>query len=47
MSDPASLLLNFQTPFDETKLQVLDQVTNAMYSGNNQDVKISRYQFFA
>lgn len=33
MSDP-SILLNFNTPFDDAKVQMLDKVTNAMYYGN-------------
>lgn len=38
MSDPAAMLLNNQVPFDETKVQLLDQVVNAMYGSNQQDV---------
>lgn len=39
MSDPA-LLLNWQIPFDDNKVILLDNVVNAMYAGNNKDVSI-------
>jgi len=33
-----SLLLDFNTPFDLTKIQILDQVVSYMYSKNHQMV---------
>ena len=38
MSDPASILLNFNTPFSPEKVQILEQVISAMYKGNSQEV---------
>lgn len=32
------MLLNHQVPFNEAKVQLLDQVVNAMYGSNQQDV---------
>lgn len=32
------VLLDWSTPFDDFKVQVLDNVVNVMYSGKNQDV---------
>jgi len=37
MSDPR-ILLNWQIPFDDAKVQLLDSVVNAMYGTNQQDV---------
>lgn len=37
MSDP-SILLNWNTPFNDQKVFMLDQVINAMYQGSNQEV---------
>jgi hypothetical protein len=34
-------LLDFSTPFDQTKLAILEQVIAAMYSPNRKDVSIS------
>lgn len=31
-------LLDWNLPFDDTKLKILDQVVTAMFSGSNQDV---------
>ncbi len=42
-SDPAMILMNNQTPFDQEKLYALDQVVNAMYTGNQQQVKSLTY----
>jgi len=38
MSNPTNLLLDFTTPFDNHKVQLLDQVVQAMYSNNQRDV---------
>jgi hypothetical protein len=32
------MLLDFTTPFDTQKVQLLDQVVQAMYSNNQRDV---------
>jgi hypothetical protein len=34
-------LLDFSTPFDLTKLAILEQIIAAMYSPNRKDVSIS------
>jgi len=34
-------LLDFSTPFDQTKLAILEQIIGAMYSPNRKDVSIS------
>lgn len=38
MSNPTDVLLDFSTPFDVPKVNLLDQVVTAMYSNNPQDV---------
>lgn len=38
MTNDPSVLLNWNTPFDQQKIQLLDTVVAAMYSGNNQNV---------
>ena len=39
----ASQLLNTQIPFDQAKLNLLDQVTNTFYTTTNQqDVRIAK-----
>jgi hypothetical protein len=40
MSDPA-ILLNWQIPFDDNKVFLLDKVVNAMYNGTNQEVSFN------
>ena len=42
--NPASQsLLDFSTPFDQTKLATLEQVISAMYSPNRKDVSHKKY----
>ena len=38
MSDLTAILLNFSTPFDQNKVQIFDQVVQAMYSNKQADV---------
>ena len=40
-------LLNPSTPFEETKLQMLDTVTNTLYTtANNNDVRMNNNSFY-
>ncbi len=43
MNNTTNMLLDFTTPFDTQKVQLLDQVVQAMYSNNQRDV--SNYLF--
>jgi hypothetical protein len=36
---PAATLLNWSTPFDQQKVQILDQVVAGMYSGIKSDME--------
>jgi len=36
--NPTDILLNWETPFDDQKIVILDQVVAAMYQKNPQDV---------
>jgi hypothetical protein len=38
MNNTTNMLLDFTTPFDTQKVQLLDQVVQAMYSNNQRDV---------
>ena len=38
VSNPTDMLLDFSTPFDDAKINLFDQVVQAMYSNNPQDV---------
>lgn len=35
------MLLDFSTPFDDAKINLFDQVVQAMYSNNPQDVSVN------
>ena len=37
-NNPTDMLLDFSTPFDDAKINLFDQVVQAMYSNNPQDV---------
>lgn len=43
-NDPA-MLLDFSSPFDEVKLNMLEQTVSVMYSGNTQDVSLQSLYF--
>ena len=43
MSNLTDVLLDFSTPFDQNKVNIFDQVVQAMYSNKQQDVSAPQF----